>query len=216
MAVTELLSAAVHGRSRWVWSAVLTSAAFAVSAGMTGCIIREDHHDDWDDDHQHWEDETDVVTPPPTHGTEPLLVAIDADQTVESAPGEGVGLFVEYTTGGHWRVWTACDTNLSGLDCAFEACVSVVDGSPQLRNVEGDANETDDVIESFADGFTCLGASTGSDTDGMVFDADPGAMLRLEMSLDGEAQPRFVYWVGDGILHEGAPSDPVDFVPTTP
>ena len=35
----------------------------------------------------------------------------------------------------------------------------------------------------------------------------------LDMALDGYSEPRFVYWYGDGILHQGAPTNPVDFVP---
>ena len=34
--------------------------------------------------------------------------------------------------------------------------------------------------------------------------------------LDGVEQPHYVYWVGNKVLHQGAPSNPIDFLPTTP
>ncbi len=61
-----------------------------------------------------------------------------------------------------------------------------------------------------------LFANTTTNLDGVTFDATPGATLELEMYLDNEAQPRFVYWIGsDKVLHTGAPTDPVDFAPST-
>jgi hypothetical protein len=50
----------------------------------------------------------------------------------------------------------------------------------------------------------------------MTLTTTPGAVLRLETYLDDQPQPRFVYWFGNGVLHEGAPTNPVDFEPSAP
>ena len=209
MGFSELLSRrSVDLRSRGVWPALLTGLAFVASAAVTGCVIVDDHHDgSWDD--------TTVYEPPPPDDTAPILATIDADATIDASPGEGAGLFIEYTAGGSWRTWTTCDTNYSGYDCGFEVCVLNVDGT-SVRSAEADSNEADDSISTYGDGYTCLTARTADDTDGMRFQTDAGATLRVELFLDGVAEPRFMYWVGDGARHKGAPRDPLDLVPASP
>src|SRR5258707_778191 len=91
---------AVKSRSRVVWPAVLTlAAATAFAASAVGCIFVADDSSSGDP----------VVVdqnPPPSQlDSNPQQVVIDTDQTVNSQPGQGVGLFVEYATGGHWHVY---------------------------------------------------------------------------------------------------------------
>jgi len=101
----------VKHRSLGLWTAILGLSAF-VGAGsaLTGCIIVDDGDHYYDDDHY-------VDTDPPPSLPEPMLVGIDTDQTVDAVPGEGVGLFVEYSSGGNWLLWTTCDTNYSNVAC---------------------------------------------------------------------------------------------------
>jgi hypothetical protein len=221
MGLSELLSAAlrsrsttaVHRGSQRVWPAILTAAAVAAMT-TGGCVFHDDderrHHDDeWEDD-----DGTPPVQPP-DQPEDPMLLTIDTDQIIEAEPGEGVGLFVEYAAGGFWRMWTSCDTNYSGQACQFDACVSIVNGSSDIRLAEGEELEGSDRIELLSDGWTCLSAETDADLDGLLFETEPGAVVRFEVSLDGFLDGRYVYWVGDGVLHAGAPTNPVDFVPTS-
>lgn len=222
MGLSKLLSAVlrsnttapVHAGSQRLWPVILTAAAaFAVTTG--GCTFR-DHderydHDDWYDD-----DGQPPVQPPVEPDTQPELLSIDTDKVIEAVPGEGVGLFVEYAAGGFWRMSTTCDTNYSGQACQFDVCVSLVDGTSDVRLAEGEELEGDDRIELFSDGWTCLSAETDADFDGLIFDTDPGAAVRFEVQLDGVLESRYVYWVGDGVLHAGAPTNPVDFLPTIP
>lgn len=219
MDLSALLSAAlrsnsvasVHPGSHRLWSTILTAAAVGV-ATMSGCtFIDHDHRDDdaWVED--------DPWQPEELPGTQsPLLVRIDADQVIESPTGEGVGLFVEYGAGGFWRLWTTCDTNHSAQSCWFDACASIVDGSSDIRFAAGEELEGEDRIELFSDGQTCMSVDTDTDIDGVTFETEPGALVRLEVWLDGFLESRYVYWVGDGVLHTGAPTNPVDFAPVSP
>jgi hypothetical protein len=176
----------------------------ALVTGATGCVIEANDHPRWDDD---------PGVPPPS---DPLLVTIDADKTIDAAPGEGVGLFVQYQAGGIWKVWTACDTLYSGVGCTFDACVEVEDASGDITAVRGEDIEADDRVATYGDGSTCLSAVTDYDIDAMTFTTAPGAIVRLTMALDGWSEPRYVFWVGDGALHEGAPTNPIDFAPSSP
>lgn len=194
-------------RSLALWPAVLT---FGIASA--GCIIVDDNRcDDWNND-------CTVVQEPPIEQPSPeiLQVSIDPDTVFNDVvPGEGVGLFLEYGTGGKWRLWTACDTNYSNVACAFDATVSV-DSASEILSVEGEDLEGFDDARMIDAGAAAFMSDTGSDTDGMLFETTPGATVRLDMALDGKSEPRFVFWFGDGVLHKGAPSNPVDFLPTAP
>ncbi|WP_437817448.1 hypothetical protein [Sorangium sp. So ce1078] len=201
-------------RSLGLWSFLLVAAPLA----SAGCIIvdEDDRHGDHahhDDDWNDGDDENDNDPPPPTD--EPLLVAIDTGAVLNSEPGEGVGIFVEYAAGGTWRLWTTCDTNTSKVVCSFDLYASV-DTSSELFDIVGTDLEKTDATRLADEGIAYLHAETGSDVDAMTFTTTEGAIVRLEAYLDGAQEPRYVYWFGDGILHEGAPSNPLDFEPTSP
>ncbi|AUX30468.1 MULTISPECIES: hypothetical protein [Sorangium] len=199
-------------RSLGLWSFLLVAAPLASS----GCIIVDEdghHRDHQHDDGDGWEDDHDNQPPPPAD--EPRLVAIDTDAALSSEPGEGVGIFVEYAAGGTWRLWTTCDTNRSKVVCSFDLYASV-DTSSELFDIVGTDLEKTDATRLADDGIAYLHAETGSDIDAMTFTTTEGAIVRLEAYLDGAQEPRYVYWFGDGVLHEGAPTNPIDFQPTSP
>ncbi|KYG06123.1 hypothetical protein BE21_36680 [Sorangium cellulosum] len=200
-------------RSLGLWSFLLVAAPLASS----GCIIVDEdgHHGGHQhDDGDGWEDDDDNNEPPPP-ADEPRLVAIDTDAALSSEPGEGVGIFVEYAAGGTWRIWTTCDTNSSKVVCSFDLYASV-DTSSELFDIVGTDLEKSDATRLADDGIAYLHAETGSDIDAMTFTTTEGAIVRLEAYLDGVQEPRYVYWFGDGVLHEGAPTNPIDFEPTSP
>jgi hypothetical protein len=201
--------------SSGLWPAILTLAmSVGVGCGLVGCIITDDDSDR----HRSGSDRA-TDKPPPADTPEPtdtpLQVAIDADQALESLPGDGVGVFVEYVTGGHWHVWTSCDTNSSDAVCAFDVFVTVADGPP-ITNSRTENLEGSDIIEKKADGSLHLIAKTSAELDGMTFDTDAGAVIELEAYFDNELDPRVLYWFGDGVLHQGAPTNPIQFKPTAP
>ncbi len=199
----------VNPGSLWVWPAVLT---LTMGVASVGCIFDGDNGD---------------PTPTPTPDPTPLLddpkeVSITPGKTLDSPPGEGVGIFVEYAEGGHWHVWMTCDSLLfknpdgSVPSCAFDAFLTVVDDSGKISNAKGEKLEDKDAVAVSGDGTVHLFTETSTDVDGMTFDTAPGAVVELEAYLDGTPDPRFIYWFGDQVLHTGSPTDPVDFRPSAP
>ena len=183
----------------------LLPVAAAVAALAIGC----------GDGHHHGDVGTGTQPPPgETLTANPQKVAIDTGATLTSPGGGGVGVFVQYASGGHWTFTTACDTTTSGVSCGFDLFLSGVDPATVLSNPKGQALEATDNIEILADGSLHFQAVTSTGLDGLTFDATPGADIQLEMYLDTLPQPRFVYWIGDKVLHTGAPTDPVDLAPS--
>jgi hypothetical protein len=147
----------------------------------------------------------------------PQQVAIDTGTTVVATAGGGVGVFVEYTAGGHWKITTACDTNTSGVSCGFDVFVVGVDPTKTtLSNPQGENLADLDTVAIQSDGSLHLSTTTGMGLGGLSFDATAGGAVELEMYLDGVIQPDFIYWIGGAVLHTGAPTDPVDFAPSAP
>jgi hypothetical protein len=144
----------------------------------------------------------------------PQQVGIDTGATIDATPGNGVGVFVQYAAGGSWTIQTACDTNISGYSCGFDVFVAGVDSATTLSNAAGQDLTGRDGIELQSDGSFHFSSQTATALDGFTFDATPGAALELEMFLDGQPQPQFIYWIGDSVLHTGAPTDPIDFTPS--
>ncbi len=198
-------------RSRSLWSLVLAAAGVSLLA-MPGCIIIED--DDDDNGGQH------MVMTEPTTPAPPVVqppegpMKIDTDATLNAAPGEGVGVMVEYMSGGEWNIRTTCDTNVSAAVCTFDLTASLKAGTFEL--VESDGVEGADTLKVVEATQAVLHAETASDTDGMRIKAAPGAILRLEVMLDGKPEARFVYWMSGGVVNEGAPMNPVEFEPSLP
>lgn len=190
--------------SRGVWSRVL--ACIVGMTALTGCIIVDDDYDN--------------TPPPPDPGTnpitEPMLMGIDTDFALDSKPGDGVGIFVEYYAGGHYRIWTTCDTNTSGAMCPFDIFTSVDTASTITAVGEENLEGFDSISLSQGNGTVDLHFETDSDYDAIGIDVTPGAILRVEAYLDGLSEPRFVYWFGDGVLHQGAPTNPIDLIPSKP
>ena len=145
----------------------------------------------------------------------PKQVAITPDQTLKADAGDGVGIFVEYATGGHWHVWTTCDTNQSKVACDFEV-FAIAEKGAKIANVQPETLESGDVAEELADGSAHLSASTSTEADGMTFDATPGALVELEVYFEGVPDARIIFWYGNDTLHTGAPTDPLDLLPDAP
>lgn len=181
----------------------LTVSAVLAFAG-TGCVVTAGV-------------DPDVVVvddgpPPPAAIAE---ISIDPGATMSSRPGEGVGVFVQYDEGGHWSIFTTCDTSITATSCNFDILVSA-DPRVVLDNVEGTDLESGDSVTLGSDGSINLVTDTAFGTQGLSFDADPGATVELDVLLDGVAQPDYVFVVSDGRLLSGVPSNPVDFSPAAP
>jgi hypothetical protein len=177
---------------------LLSSAACTYQEGR-----RHRHHDEGFD------------PPPPPYEPAVLSSTIDADQGIVVEPGRGVGALIEYTSGGAWRLTTVCDTELSGWGCNWDVIVSTARPS-QLSGFEQEGLESNDYLDWESDRSVRLVASTSYDVDGFWTFAEPGAALRVDVYLDGEPAPGYIYWIGDGALHRGAPENPIDLIPSTP
>ncbi len=143
----------------------------------------------------------------------PAQSAIDADRQIEVDAGQGAGVFVEYSSGGHWIVSTSCDTLRTSTSCAWDIIVTPQDGS-SLSNVTATDLESADSLSAYDAASYRLRATTSTDLDGFSFDSDPGAAVRVDAFLDGACAVQYFYWVGDGALHSGSPTNPIDLVPS--
>jgi len=144
----------------------------------------------------------------------PVRATIDTDaELVDRDPGRGIGVFVEYHAGGQWRVDVGCDTAISMVPCSWLVIAEPLEG--QLSSAVLHDLESSDEFEVLPTSIG-LQSTTTDDVDGFSFSAEPGAVLNLFTSLDGYAESRFVYWVGDGAVHTGSPEVPFELEPDLP
>lgn len=139
---------------------------------------------------------------------------IDTDSTIAGVtPGEGAGAFVEYASGGTWHLFTACDTAISGYSCDWDV---IVDADGGITSFTPDRMEQSDTewVDWGDQGTVRFVATTSKDEDGFFFTTRPGATGRIDVYLDQAPAPRYIYWVGDGGLHRGAPTNPIDLTPS--
>jgi len=137
---------------------------------------------------------------------------IDTDEALEVDPGVGAGAFVEYESGGTYFVTTSCDGN-DGAACFWDILVTPLDGAPVLGLSPFDLEGDDSVSISEGNSVRFV-ATTGIDFDGFTLQTDPGVGIRFDGLLDQACGNRYLFWVGDGALHSGAPSNPIDLVPS--
>jgi hypothetical protein len=178
----------------------LIATLLAATSACTYSDRRHHHHDD-----------TPIVEVP--NETVPSATIDTGATLADIEPGRGAGAFVEYGSGGRWHVYVACDTELSNIGCEWDIIVSVGDGN-QLSQLEGDQLESSDYLDWESANSARMITSTTYDFDGFWVHATAGAPLRVDVYLDGWPAPKYIYWVGDGALHRGAPSNPIDLIPS--
>ncbi len=146
----------------------------------------------------------------------PLLVKVDANVTMTANPGDGVGVFNEYASGGHWHVWWTCDTNKTGQPCDFDVKLSVASGA--ITNVRADQLLASDTLST---GTTPLEVqtSTTNGVAGVFFDTLPGAVVTLDAAVGGLRDGSFLFFVQDGKVnggYAGTVTDPLELQGATP
>jgi hypothetical protein len=153
---------------------------------------------------------------------QPMLVDVDPNQTMNASPGDGVGVFVEYQTGGHWIVWWTCDTNKTGESCAFDNVLSVSKGT--IANI---GSMTPGVaptgVTQNAPGAIEAQTNTTTGIDGVTFDTPLTAgevpVVTLDAKVNGQENPAWLFFVQDGKINGGTTdmlTDPLMFEPSTP
>lgn len=182
-------------KARALCTGVLGSAAMLAFAAAPGCIVVDDDHDD---------DDIIIVDDEPTIESVP----IDLGSGISAEPGDGAGIFVEYLGDGEWNVWLTCDTNKTGRSCAYDIFAT---GDDIVASGEDDLEAEDAIYEDFDQ--VSLYADTTDDYDGFFFKADPGEAVAIEVWLDGAPDGSLVFWVADGTLLQGMPTNPTFFVP---
>lgn len=205
----------------------LVGAAVAAAIGMVsaGCVIERASEPSCEDRGGY----TPPVESEPSSGQiEPgfskdvFLTDIDTDATMSLEPGEGVGVLVQYAQGGKWKVTTSCDTKISGAFCHFMILMQLPEGAV-FTNVYGEDFESRAYDESNWDSYSLdvlgnleFNARTQLDFDTLHFEAPEGETVRFSVMLDGEPEGRYFYWIANGVVHNGAPTNPIDLVPTVP
>jgi hypothetical protein len=181
------------------------------SASLAGCVVEEHHYDPG-----YYGPSAPVMAIPvcPSGAGSAAAVTVDTGQALTTTVGEGTGVFVEYQAGGHWHVWVSCDTVLTGYGCAYDVTAQVFGGS--VSNVRGEELESGDVAGSQCADTAYLSVNTGSNLDGMTFDAPAGANIRVTAALGGAIYKDLIYWVGGGVAHNDANSNPLDLTPSAP
>jgi hypothetical protein len=153
---------------------------------------------------------------------QPLLVDVDPNRTMTASPGEGVGVFTEYQTGGHWHVWWTCDTNKTSLGCSFDISVSVLSGT--IANLTGQGLSGDDRLQQASTQQVQAITSTTTSINGVTFDTplDPNGevpVITLDAKLNGQQDGHYLFFVQDGKVnggYTGTLTDPLMLEPTSP
>jgi hypothetical protein len=74
--------------------------------------------------------------------------------------------------------------------------------------------ETGDAVGYELDGTLHFITVTGTDTDALLIAATPGTPLLFEVYLDGYCASPYVFWIGEGAVHGGAPGNPLELTPS--
>ncbi len=143
----------------------------------------------------------------------PERAAIDAGRLLEATAGVGAGVFIEYEAGGTYRITTTCDAAAYGDDCPWDIVVTPLGGAAVESMSPIELEETDTLLFGDEQSIRLL-ARTGADFDGFSFKTEPGASIRFDALLDDTCANRYMFWVGDGALHAGAPSNVLELSPS--
>jgi hypothetical protein len=156
-----------------------------------------------------------------TTSGQPMLVDVDPNRTMTANPGQGVGVFTEYQTGGHWNVWWTCDTSVSNEPCSYDVTLSVSTGT--LANVAGQGLERSDTLTQASSQQIELLTTTTTATDGVTFDtvvpSGTTPIITVDAKLDGQESGTLFYFVQDGEIdgnYGGSLTDPLMLEPSSP
>ncbi len=126
----------------------------------------------------------------------------------------GVGVFVEYATGGNWTLQVGCDTAESDADCAWDIIAYTPEGGHFVSSKALDL-ENSDLLMVYSDGQLELQAVTGADFDGVSFAAEPGEPVTFDIWLEGASHVEdYFYYINDSAVQKGAASSVIELTPT--
>jgi hypothetical protein len=146
-----------------------------------------------------------------------MLVDVDVDRTLNARGGNGVGVFTQYATGGHWQVWWTCDTNVSGYDCQFDVTVSVASGA--ITNYSPQFLGNGDTSQQCSSSQITASTNTANGIDGIAFDTPASAVITVDAKINGAEDGSIMFFVQDGVVnggYTGTLTDPLMFEPASP
>jgi hypothetical protein len=149
-----------------------------------------------------------------TSAAQPLLVDVDTGGTLLTTPGNGIGVYVEYQAGGHWRISWTCDTSLTSLSCNFIVDASVAVGT--IASPAGDGLEASDSLSQASPQQLEAVTTTTTGVDAILFDATPGVPITVSVTLNA---PVSFFFVQDNLVnggYKGTLTNPLMFQPSTP
>jgi hypothetical protein len=154
---------------------------------------------------------------------EPMLAHVDDNMKLNASPGQGVGVFTQYETGGQWNIWWTCDTSITSENCPFDIQVSAEKGSITNAMSQGFASSDSLSAPTPGAGVTSGGIEaktlTTTGIQGITFDTEPGATITLSATVGGLYNGQFLFWVQDGQVnggYKGTVTDPLMLVGATP
>jgi hypothetical protein len=189
-------------------------SAFALSASLFACVIDNDPPRRLaPDPAPAATGGTGGITTPnpstssPTAPTSPapMLVVVDTDQVLDAKPGDGVGIFTEYSTGGKWRIWWTCDTTKSQQPC--DVALSATAAAGTITNVNAEELQGGAVTTPTPSRIEAK-ITTTTQVHAVSFSTQPGAVITLEATIgglkEGPGQNRsFFFFVQDGKINGG-------------
>jgi hypothetical protein len=216
MSFTKLSSSSSFSSS-WVAGA----SAVALASSLVACVIEDapPRHYGSGDQPAPTDPGTGAGTPvgsgtvgaiPPSDGTSsaspaPMLAIIDTDQVMNADPGQGVGVFTEYATGGKWHVWWTCDTTLSKQSC--DVSLSATTAAGTISNVDAGQLQGGFVVTPDPSRVEAR-VTTSTQVHGITFTTNPGAVITLEATIGGLKEGpgpnrSFFFFVQDGKINGG-------------
>lgn len=193
----------------------------AIAMLASGCIIEDRHHGGRGGFGRVPSDPPSVPSavppiprcPDPSTTAENATIDVNDTESIQSEPGQGVGVLVDYDTGGHWHVWSVCDTAVSGIACGYAVTALALGGDP-VANVTGDDLEPGETAGTACPDTAFFAASTDLGVDGVRFDATPGAAVQVQAALDGTLLQDIILFVqgGDVPIHS---SNPITLTPAS-
>ena len=157
---------------------LLSLVAVAIVVPLVACVVSSEHTEPAPD-------QGPTPAPTSTGPQAPMLVTVDTGQVMSMVTGgDGVGVFVQYSAGGHWLVKMTCDTNKSGQNCDFD--VKLTPDSGAITNYVATPATTNpaNLATLGANGLEATALMTNQ-VASFTFDTDPGMHLTLDSTVSG-------------------------------
>lgn len=174
--------------------------ALLLSLGGFGCVYENEPPRRLVVDEGPVQNDPPAASSSPTAAPTPMLVEVDADQTMTAVGGDGVGVFIEYYKGGHWHLTWTCDTTRTQKTCDFVINASAASGA--ITNVDSSSLPSGSVSTPTSARVE-LRTTTTTELHSLRFDTPAGAVLTVDAAVSGLKDGAFLFFVQDGKVNGG-------------